>query len=106
MQMIQLGDFVLNKELSTIIINNEEVAIEPKLLELLLLFCDNANRIISRQEILEEIWQGSVVTDNAINKMIANFLDLVGQLFYLGICVCLILKLFIFVSRKMSKRYL
>ena len=77
--MIQLGDFVLNKELSTIIINSEEVAIEPKLLELLLLFCDSPNRIISRQEILEQIWQGGVVTDNAINKMIANLRKLLAD---------------------------
>jgi len=72
MPKIQIGDFLLDQQLSTLKKNEVEVVVEPKLLELLLLFCQNPNRIISREEILEQLWQNSIVTDNAINKMVGN----------------------------------
>jgi DNA-binding winged helix-turn-helix (wHTH) protein len=72
MAKIQIGDFLLDKQLSTLKKNEVEIVVEPKLLELLLLFCHNPNRIISREEILEKLWQNSIVTDNAINKMVGN----------------------------------
>jgi DNA-binding winged helix-turn-helix (wHTH) protein/Tol biopolymer transport system component len=72
MPKIQIGDFLLNQQLSTLKKNEVEVVVEPKLLELLLLFCNNPDRIISREEILDKLWQNSIVTDNAINKMVGN----------------------------------
>ncbi|NQZ88397.1 MAG: winged helix-turn-helix domain-containing protein [Colwellia sp.] len=72
MAKIKIGDFLLDQQLSTLKKNEVETVVEPKLLELLLLFCQHPNRIISREEILEKIWQNSIVTDNAINKMVGN----------------------------------
>jgi transcriptional activator of cad operon len=72
MVKFQIGDFLLDKQLSILSKNEVETVVEPRLLELLLLFCQHPNRIISREEILEKIWQNSIVTDNAINKMIGN----------------------------------
>jgi len=72
MKKIKIGEFLLDRQLSLLKKREEEVAVEPKLLELLLLFCEHPNRIISRDDILEKIWQNSIVTDNAINKMVGN----------------------------------
>lgn len=72
MQLIQFGDFTLDLELSLLMIDGQEQSIEPRLLELLLLFCQQPNQIINRQQILDQLWPGSIVTDNTINKMIAN----------------------------------
>jgi len=72
MPQIKVGDFLLDQQLSTLKKNEVEIVIDPKLLELLLLFCQSPNRIISREEILEKLWQNSIVTDNAINKMVGN----------------------------------
>jgi DNA-binding winged helix-turn-helix (wHTH) protein/Tol biopolymer transport system component len=72
MQLIQLGEIVINEKLSLIIVNGKEISLDPKLLDLLLLFCKQSDKIISRQEILDKIWVGSIVTDNAVNKLVAN----------------------------------
>ena len=40
--------------------------------ELLVIFTNQPNVTISRQYLLEHLWSGSIVTDNAINKLIAN----------------------------------
>ena len=72
MSLIQLGDFVINKNLSSISVNGENLSLEPKLFDLLMLFCEHGDQIISRQQILEKIWPNSIVTDNAVNKIVAS----------------------------------
>ena len=72
MCLIRLGDLTINKNLSTVVVDGKEVSLEPKLLELLSLFCQHSNQIIGRQQILDAIWPNSMVTDNAVNKLIAS----------------------------------
>ena len=72
MSLIRINDITINKQLSVLFIDKQEIAIDPKLLELLLLFCENSDQIISRQQILETIWPNSLVTDNAVNKLVAS----------------------------------
>ncbi len=70
--MMQIGEFILDKKQARLLRQDKEIAIEPKLFELLLLFVNQPNTIISRQDILEHLWPGSLVTDNAINKLVAS----------------------------------
>ncbi len=79
MQLIQLGEIIINEQLSLIIVDGQEFPLDPKLLDLLLLFCHQADKIISRQEILDSVWAGSVVTDNAVNKLVANLRKELGD---------------------------
>lgn len=79
--MFQFGDFILDAKQQRLLElgSNVEVAIEPKLIELLVLFIEQPNSIITRQDILEKLWAGSIVTDNAINKLIANLRKVLGD---------------------------
>jgi DNA-binding winged helix-turn-helix (wHTH) protein/Tol biopolymer transport system component len=70
--MMQFGEFTLDEKKALLICQEKVITIEPKLFELLLLFVNQQNTIISRQDILEHLWAGSLVTDNAINKLVAN----------------------------------
>ncbi len=70
--MIQFGEFTLDSKQARLSCRDKELPIEPKLFELLLLFVNQPNAIISRQDILDNLWAGSLVTDNAINKLVAN----------------------------------
>ena len=69
---MQFGEFTLDDKQARLIFQDKDVAIEPKLFELLLMFVNQPNTIISRQDILDNLWAGSLVTDNAINKLVAN----------------------------------
>jgi len=70
--MIKFGEFTLDDKQARLFCQDKEISIEPKLFELLLLFVKQPNSIISRQDILDNLWAGSLVTDNAINKLVAN----------------------------------
>nr|WP_232848775.1 winged helix-turn-helix domain-containing protein [Bowmanella yangjiangensis] len=72
--MVRLGAYILDVNQGRLLREDgaEEVAIEPKLFELLVLFVERANTNVSRKDILDNLWAGSLVTDNAINKLVAN----------------------------------
>ena len=77
--MIQFGEFTLDSKQERLLCEGKYIAIEPKLFELLLLFVNQPNTIISRQDILDNLWAGSLVTDNAINKLVANLRKLLAD---------------------------
>lgn len=79
--MKQFGSFIFDMERQCLrhVDTNEEIEIDLKLFELLSLFIAQSNTIISRQTILEHLWAGSIVTDNAINKLIANLRSILGD---------------------------
>jgi len=77
--MIKFGEFTLDREQARLSCQGKELTIEPKIFELLLLFVDQPNIIISRQDILDYLWDGSIVTDNAINKLVANLRKILGD---------------------------
>lgn len=79
--MKQFGSFILDLDQSRLLHKGSkvEVEIDHKLFELLSLFVQQPNTIISRQTILDGLWAGSIVTDNAINKLIANLRKVLGD---------------------------
>lgn len=79
--MIKFGEYLLDIEHSRLLnaSDNSEIPIEPKIFELLRLFVERPNIVISRQDILEQLWANSVVTDNAINKSIGNLRKLLDD---------------------------
>jgi DNA-binding winged helix-turn-helix (wHTH) protein/Tol biopolymer transport system component len=69
---MKFGEFTLDSKQARLSCQDKELSIEPKLFELLLLFVNQPNTIITRQDILDNLWADSLVTDNAINKLVAN----------------------------------
>jgi DNA-binding winged helix-turn-helix (wHTH) protein len=70
--MLRFDDFLLDNKQAKLLRQGQEIAIDPKAFELLEIFTYQPNVIISRDYLLEHLWSGSLVTDNAINKLIAN----------------------------------
>lgn len=79
--MMKFGEYLLDIKHSRLLnaSDNAEKLIEPKVFELLLLFVERPNAVISRKDILEQLWSGSLVTDNAINKLIGNLRKALGD---------------------------
>lgn len=48
------------------------LALEPKAFDLLLLLAANPGRVIEKQEIFERLWSDTVVTDNALARVVAH----------------------------------
>ncbi len=76
MRYIHVQDIVVDSQLPLIIIEGNEISLEPKQHALLLLFIEHANQVVSRDQIINEVNQGIIVSDNAVNKMVANLRQL------------------------------
>jgi DNA-binding winged helix-turn-helix (wHTH) protein/TolB-like protein len=57
----------------------QAIQLEPKALKLLLFLIENRGRLIEKEEILETIWSGTYVTENALTREIAKLRKLLGD---------------------------
>ena len=52
--------------------NGDEKKLEPRSMELLLYLADHPDRVVTREEIEENVWQGRVVGYDALSNAIAK----------------------------------
>ncbi|HKP45118.1 MAG TPA: winged helix-turn-helix domain-containing protein [Pyrinomonadaceae bacterium] len=57
----------------------QAIQLEPKALKLLLFLIENRDRLIEKEEILNTIWSGTYVTENALTREIAKLRKLLGD---------------------------
>ena len=55
------------------------VAVEPQVFQLLVFLAENADRLVSKEEIAESIWAGRVVSDSAISSRIKSARQALGD---------------------------
>lgn len=79
--VIKCGDLVLNTKKNTLMVKNREVelsALEYKIIYLLMV---NAGQIITRDRLLDEIWDlsGNIVNDNTLTVYIKRIREKIGD---------------------------
>jgi pimeloyl-ACP methyl ester carboxylesterase len=57
----------------------QHIKVEPQVLELLLLLIENRDRIVTKDEIVEKVWNGRIVSDAAISSRIKTARQLIGD---------------------------
>lgn len=57
----------------------EQLLLEPKASALLNYLCQNAQRDISRDELMKHVWHGQIVSDNAVNRVIVQLRKALGD---------------------------
>lgn len=50
----------------------QRIAVEPQVLRLILLLIDNADRLVTRNEIIDQVWDGRIVSDSALSSRIKS----------------------------------
>src|SRR5882762_11720804 len=55
------------------------ISLEPKALRLLLFLIENRGRLIEKEEILDTIWNGTHVTENALTREIGKLRKILGD---------------------------
>ena len=48
------------------------VRLEPKVMQVLLCLADNAGRTVSRDQLMAEVWNGAIVSEDAVNRCISR----------------------------------
>src|SRR5580693_3075345 len=55
------------------------IHVEPQVFDLLVHFVQNTNRVISKDELIEQIWSGRVISDAALNSRINSARRAIGD---------------------------
>jgi TolB-like protein len=55
------------------------IHVEPQVFDLLLYFAGNANRVIGKDELIEHVWKGRIVSDAALNSRINSARRAIGE---------------------------
>ncbi|MDP5190528.1 winged helix-turn-helix domain-containing protein, partial [Rheinheimera baltica] len=79
MKIVDLGDFTVDTQARRLYRQSEELAAEPKVIEVLCYFIQHADRFVSLQELHQQVWQGRVVTDTAVRRTISKLRTLLGD---------------------------
>ncbi|QSX41337.1 winged helix-turn-helix domain-containing protein [Shewanella cyperi] len=66
----QLGDYLIVPERCVIDRDGIENKLELRVMQVLVCLLERAGRPVSRDELIQEVWRGGIVSDNAINRII------------------------------------
>ncbi len=70
-ETIQFGDYALEVAKRQLRRHGEEVVLQRKAFDTLVFLVQHADRVVSKDELMSEIWAGAVVTENAIARVIS-----------------------------------
>ena len=66
----RFSDYSLNTDGFELRAGSETVAVEPQVLSLLQLLIENRDRVVSKDELIEKVWDGRIVSDAALNSCV------------------------------------
>jgi len=76
---LQIGSATLDLDRGTVRRNGEIVPIRPKTLELLTYLARNPGRVLSKEELLEAVWRGIIVTEDSLTQSIRDARKSIGD---------------------------
>ncbi|HXV62633.1 MAG TPA: winged helix-turn-helix domain-containing protein [Vicinamibacteria bacterium] len=75
----RLGEWLVQPDSGEILNGDETIRLEPKVMELLVLFAKHPGRVLSKNQILEELWPGTFVSDSVVFRHISELRRLLGD---------------------------
>lgn len=79
MRYLQFNDIYIDTHNQLLINANESFTLAPKVYDLLIYFCNNHDRVISKDELMDKVWSGTIVTDNAISRTLVKVRKVLGD---------------------------
>ncbi|WP_223789059.1 winged helix-turn-helix domain-containing protein [Marinicella meishanensis] len=70
MKAFEFGPFLLNVETVRLYKNGAEIELEPQVFDALLLLIKHRDRVVSKDDMFNELWQGRTLTDHVITRTI------------------------------------
>src|SRR3954464_12531626 len=68
--LVRFGSYELDKDRRELRLGNVPVHVEPQVLDLLLYLVANRNHVVSKDEMVEAVWGGRIVSDVTLNSRI------------------------------------
>jgi DNA-binding winged helix-turn-helix (wHTH) protein/Tol biopolymer transport system component len=76
---VVVGDYAVDFKKSRISHGEEQIKLEPLAMELLCYLVSRKGEYVSQRELLENVWSGRVVSDNAIRRVVKKLRDALGD---------------------------
>jgi TolB-like protein/DNA-binding winged helix-turn-helix (wHTH) protein/Flp pilus assembly protein TadD len=68
--IFKLGEVELNTELFSITREGQPISVEPKVFDMLVFLIRHRDRLVTRDQLFDELWPDSVVSDNVLSNQI------------------------------------
>lgn len=76
----RFADFIIDEEVYRLRQGDVDVPLRRQALDVLLLVVSEAPRVVSRAELIDRVWKGSRVTDNAVTQCVREIRRALGEL--------------------------
>ncbi len=72
MRYLHFADICIDTHNQLLYRQDETINLAPKVYDLLVFLCKNSHRVISKDELMEQVWTGTLVTENAISRTLVK----------------------------------
>lgn len=72
MRYLHFADICIDTHNQLLYRQGETINLAPKVYDLLVFLCQNSHRVISKDELMEQVWVGTLVTENAISRTLVK----------------------------------
>jgi len=79
MCIVRMGDWEVEAPLNLLRRGEQEVRLEPKVMEVLVFLIGRAGEVVSRDVLLTSVWQGVVVGDDALTQVVIKLRKALGD---------------------------
>ncbi|MEO8135796.1 MAG: winged helix-turn-helix domain-containing protein [Betaproteobacteria bacterium] len=79
MAQLKIGDWLVDRATNDISRNSEVVHLEPKVVDLLIALAHRANQVVSREELLAQVWSGVVVGEDVLTQAVIKVRKALGD---------------------------
>src|SRR5262245_36295877 len=78
-RVYRFGEFLLLADERMVMRSDERVHMTPRVFHLLLILVENAGRLVSKETLLNEIWQDSFVEEGNLNSTVSRLRKILGE---------------------------
>lgn len=75
----RLADYLVEPRLNRIRRTDDDVHVEPRVMDLLVLLASRRGDVVSKEELVEAVWEGRFITDWALTRTIADLRRALGD---------------------------
>jgi len=72
-------DVVVEPHLVRVLKRGQAMMLEPRAFDLLIYLIEHRDRVVEKQELFDQVWKGSFVTDNALTREVRNIRHAIGD---------------------------
>lgn len=79
MSWFRAGALLVQPDRLVVLLDGREIALEPRIMEVLVALAEHAGEVVSAEQLLIEVWHGAFYGDNPVHKAIAQLRRLVAD---------------------------